>query len=370
MKSHILIVDDVEMNRDMLSVILRDNYDILQAATGKQALNIITKYAKNLSAIVLDLMMPEMNGIDLIKNLKHDPITAKIPILVVTSADYKARECFDLGVTDFIPKPYDRVVVQARVKNAVATYDNLHFLEARVLDKTKELNLALKKTVKQSEILKKQAIALKAQNEKIIEMMGSLVEFRHKESGYHIRNIKSYTRILGEEYMKISPDCGLTKAALDVIVAASPLHDIGKICIAKEILYKPGKLTEQEFEAIKVHPTDGCELLESVKEIWDSEYAKVSYDICRFHHERWDGKGYPDGLVGEQIPLSAQLVSIADVYDALVSDRCYKKAMNKEKAFKMIIDGQCGTFSPKLIEAFVNSKERFEACLAKNKHSD
>lgn len=180
------------------------------------------------------------------------------------------------------------------------------------------------------------------------------------ESGEHIRSVKEYTRILGECFREDYPEYNLSEQDIDIIVSASALHDIGKIAIPDSILLKPGRLTPDEYEYMKSHTVRGCEILDTIKHIWDENYAKVSYEICRYHHERYDGKGYPDNLVGDQIPISAQLVSVADVYDALVSERCYKEAFDKEEAFHMIINGECGVFSPKLMEVFRKVKDKFE----------
>lgn len=180
------------------------------------------------------------------------------------------------------------------------------------------------------------------------------------ESGQHIERVKGYTKLLAEQLMKDYPEYGLTSDKVSVITSASALHDIGKIAIPDAILMKPGKLTQEEFEYMKSHTTKGGEILNSIKNVWDEEYGKVSYEICRHHHERYDGRGYPDGLKGEQIPLSAQIVSIADVYDALVNERVYKSAFPKEKAFQMIVTGECGVFSPKLLDCFWNARRAFE----------
>ena len=194
----------------------------------------------------------------------------------------------------------------------------------------------------------------------MIDILGTVVEYRNLESGQHIERVKGYTKLLAEQLMKDYPEYGLTSDKVSVITSASALHDIGKIAIPDAILMKPGKLTQEEFEYMKSHTTKGGEILNSIKNVWDEEYGKVSYEICRHHHERYDGRGYPDGLKGEQIPLSAQIVSIADVYDALVNERVYKSAFSKEKAFQMIVTGECGVFSPKLLDCFWNARRAFE----------
>ena len=201
---------------------------------------------------------------------------------------------------------------------------------------------------------------LRENNQQIIDMLGTVVEYRNLESGEHIKRVKGYTGILAECAMKEYPEYGLTEEKIHTIVAASSLHDIGKITIPDSILLKPGRLTEDEYEYMKSHTIRGCELLDEIDQEWEPDYKKVSYEICRHHHERYDGKGYPDGLKGEEIPISAQLVSVADVYDALVNERCYKDAYSPDEAYRMIINGECGVFSPKLMEVFRKVRRDFE----------
>ena len=209
-------------------------------------------------------------------------------------------------------------------------------------------------------MLKEQAKKLEESNEKIIDILGTVVESRNLESGEHIKRVKGLTGVLALQVMADYPEYGLDEQKVEAIVAASSLHDVGKISIPDHILLKPSRLTEKEFEYMKLHTTKGCEILDKIEGIWDEEYKEMSYEICRYHHERYDGKGYPDHLEGEQIPISAQIVSIADVYDALVCERVYKKAFPKDIAFHMIMNGECGVFSPKLLECFQKVKNEFE----------
>jgi len=212
----------------------------------------------------------------------------------------------------------------------------------------------------QNEVLRKQNERLNKMNEDVIELLGSVVEARNLESGMHIRRVKAYTKILATKMMEFFPELGLDQHLIDLYTAASPLHDIGKIMITDDVLLKPGRFTKDEYEYMKSHTTLGCEILHYAEDIWSEEYNKACYEIARSHHERWDGAGYPDGLVGEEIPLSAQLVSIADVYDALVNERPYKKPFPMDVAFNMILNGECGSFSPYLIKAFVEAREELE----------
>lgn len=276
--------------------------------------------------------------------------------IIIISNDHTIKtetECFDLGVTDFVHRPFDNRLVKKRVNNVVSLFQYQQELEAKVEKQTATLR-------KQYRLLQMQAEQLRQSRTNVIDILGTVVEYRNLESGQHIERVKGYTKLLAERLMEDYPEYGLTQKEVDVIVSASALHDIGKIAIPDSILLKPGRLTEEEFEYMKSHTTKGGEILNSIKNVWDEEYGKVSYEICRHHHERYDGRGYPDGWKGDQIPLSAQIVSIADVYDALVNERVYKSAFSKEKAFQMIVTGECGVFSPKLLDCFWNVRKDFE----------
>ncbi len=355
MKNNILVVDDAELNRDLLETILEDEFIVDTAEDGEQGMNILTEKHDQIKAILLDLHMPKMNGFTFINEMKKQGWLEKIPVLVISgerSVDIE-NECFELGVSDFIHKPFEPSLVKTRVKNTVDLFLYKNELEEKV-----ELQTATLK--KQYKLLQIQAKKLKKSNLRIIDILGTVVEYRNLESGEHIKRVKGFTKLLAKQLMKDYPEYGLTDHIIEVIVSSSSLHDVGKITIPDQILLKPGRLTKDEFEYMKSHTTKGCSILNSIKDIWDDEYQKTSYEICRHHHERYDGTGYPDGLKGDEIPISAQIVSIADVYDALVCERCYKDAIPKDKAFHMILNGECGIFSPKLLECFRKSREQFE----------
>lgn len=355
MRSKVLIVDDMELNRDMLAAILEDDYPILQADGGKKAIAMIKKHQDEIAVVLLDLVMPEVDGFTVLEVMKKQSWLKTIPVLVIT-AESKAEiesKCFEKGVSDFIRKPFDNAIVRNRVKNIVDLFSYKNHLEEKVEKQTETLR-------KQYRLLVKQAEKLKESNTKIIDILGTVVECRNLESGEHIKRVKSFTRILAEQMMLDYPESGLTQEKIDIIVSASALHDIGKIAIPDNILLKPARLTKDEYEYMKSHTIRGCEVLNDVEGVWDEAYGKVSYEICRYHHERYDGKGYPDGLAGEAIPLSAQMVGLADVYDALVSERVYKNAFPEDEAFHMIVSGECGLFSPKLLECFRKTKKKFE----------
>lgn len=355
MRNSILIVDDVEWNREFLSDILQDEYEILLADNGVKAMEILEKSHEDIILLLLDLVMPGMDGFAVLKALNEKSWKEHLGVIIISAEKESKTEnrCFELGVADYIQRPFDEQLVRRRVHNIVSLYRYQSDLEQKIEYQTEILR-------KQYRLLQMQAEQLKKSKENVIDILGTVVEYRNLESGEHIMRVKEYTRIMAERLMNDYPEYGLTQHRIEVIVSASALHDIGKITIPDSILLKPGKLTADEYEYMKSHTTRGCEILDNIENAWDEEYGRVSYEICRSHHERYDGKGYPDGLKGEDIPISAQIVSIADVYDALVNERVYKSAFTKEKAFQMILTGECGVFSPKLLDCFWNVRKEFE----------
>ncbi|MCI9541416.1 MAG: response regulator [Lachnospiraceae bacterium] len=355
MRTKALIVDDVEMNRALLCEIMKDNFDTLEAADGEEALSVLDRLQQEIAVVLLDIIMPKMDGFEVLEKMKALGYLDKIPVLFITGDTSEEAELrgFELGISDLIRKPFKPTQAKKRVNNIVERFTYKNFLEDKVDEQTHALQ-------EQNQILIEQKRRLEEGNVKIIDVLGTVVEYRNLESGEHIKRVKGFTEILAKYVMQNYPEYGLTEEKVAVIASASALHDIGKIAIPDNILLKPGKLTEEEFEYMKTHTTRGYEILSNIEGIWDDEYRKVGCEICRYHHERYNGKGYPDHLIGEEIPISAQIVSVADVYDALVSKRVYKSAFEKEQAFQMILDGKCGVFSPKLMECFKSAKEEFE----------
>lgn len=358
MRRTLLIVEAVDLNRQILAEILKDDYDILQAADGEQAQAIIAQKKDELAAILLALVLPKKDGMEVLKWIHENPIYARIPVLVVTGEKDIGthRRCFDYGVCDLVQKPYDNVLIKKRVQNVVELYNHQWDLEQKLQAQTETLR-------KQYKLLKMQADELKKNNEHIIDIVGSIVEFRNHENGEHVKHVKAFTEILGRAMMADYPEYQLDEQNLAMIVAASALHDVGKIAIPDNIVLKPGILTDDERDYLRSHTVRGYEIIESMKGIWGVEYSKYAAEICRFHHERYDGRGYPDNLAGEEIPIAAQIVSLADCYDTMISERTYKEAIAPEEAFLMIVRGECGVFSPKLLEAFRKCKEELERVL-------
>lgn len=330
-KQKVLIVDDSEMNRCMLADILEDDYEILQAENGVEAVSVLKERHFEIALVMLDMVMPEMDGLGVLEVMNKHRWIENIPVIMISvesSAGY-IEHAYDLGVTDYIKRPFDAFSVRRRVINTIMLYANQKKLVGLVADqiyeKEKSTNL-------------------------MINILSHVVEFRNGESGLHVIHVQNITRIILEKYAEKYKDSGLTESDISTISLASSLHDIGKISIPESILNKPGKLTDEEFAIMKTHSSVGASMLESLSFGSGDPLIKTAYEISRWHHERHDGRGYPDRLAGDQIPLSAQVVSVADVYDALTSERVYKKAFSHEKAIGMILGGECGTFNPKILE--------------------
>ena len=350
-KDKVLIVDDVELNRDILSAALEDQYDILTAENGKEAMDIVLRNPDDISIILLDLMMPVMDGYDVLVKLNETNLSERIPVIMITGEDNveTITRCFDLGADDFVAKPFNNKLVKVRVRNAIGLYKNMN----RLSDVVFIQNLQLKEKNDKLDHI----------NQKIVELLGSVVEYRDIESGEHIQRIKKYTNIFATQIMKDYPEYNITPEIIKEMTVASMLHDIGKVSIPDSILLKNGKLTTEEYEAMKNHTINGSDIIMDMKDTWGEEFHKICFDICRYHHERYDGKGYPEGLSGETIPIAAQIVALADCYDALVNDRPYKKALPKQVAFDMIQNGECGCFSEKILKSFTKVKTKFEDCV-------
>lgn len=344
----ILIVDDEEVNREILGQIFADRYQIIMAANGKEALLQLNEHMKDIVLILLDLVMPVVSGYQVLKVLSAKGIQKKIPVMLVTAnTDEKVMlSCYDLGAVDYVGKPFNSQIIRKRGLNMIEMYQNRLRLESIVRKQKRELS--------------EKEIKLDQFQGKMIDIMSDIVEFRNLESGLHVKRIKGLSSILAQTCMETYPDYGLTPERIDLLVTASAMHDIGKIAIPDNILLKPGRLTDDERQVMMSHTTKGCEILKMMGEVQDEDQYNMCYDICRHHHERYDGKGYPDGLRGEEISIEAQIVSLADVYDALVSERVYKSAFDKETAYKMICNGECGTFSEQILNCLSLSKEAIE----------
>lgn len=347
MRDTILVADDVEMNRAIIAQLFEETYTIIEAVDGQETLDLLNQHRDSIAVVLLDIMMPKMNGLMVLREMVKCNMLDQIPVILITSANDSEtqKQAYELGVSDIIQKPFDSYVVMRRIENVCNLYSHKNNLEDIVREQTKKL--------------REQAEREKTTNDFVIDTLSTIVEFRDLESGSHILRIRNFVRLLLECYARHHPDLGYDKDRINNIVSASAMHDIGKIATPDAILLKPGRLTPEEFEIMKQHTVQGCNILSKLKYINDNEFFQYCYDICRSHHERWDGHGYPDGLKGDAIPLSARIVAIADVYDALVSDRVYKKAFTHEQAIHMICDGECGSFEPELLEYLIEVQGDF-----------
>ena len=345
-KLNVLIVDDSQLNRKILSSMLGDQFSIMEASSGEECLELLKQYGTGISIVLLDILMPGMSGFDVLRYMNSDHWIDDIPVIMISS-DYTAesvREAYDLGVTDYIRRPFDSKIVFHRVFNTIKLYSKQRRLVHLVTDQINEKE---------------------KNNDMMISILSHIVEFRNGESGMHVVHIRMLTEMLLEQLVKRTDRYALDNNTRMLITTGSALHDIGKIGIDDKILNKPGRLTPEEFEEMKKHTIIGAEMLKSLGRYQNEPLIKTAHEICRWHHERYDGRGYPDGLRGDEIPISAQVVSIADVYDALVSERVYKKALPHETAIKMINNGECGMFNPILLDCMMSIqeeiKERFKS---------
>lgn len=360
MRNKILIVDDSLFNRQMLRDILKDKYELAEACDGQEALGIIEKQGNEIVAVLLDIVMPNMDGVTLLKILSEKKYLDAFPVLMVTGENSFEilADCFKYGASDYIRKPVHKDFVIERVEKLT----ELYLQKNEYKEKLEKQTLTLRN---QYRMLQMQSEQLKKTNDGIIEMLGTIVEYRNLENRGHIKKISEFTQILATHLMNGYPEYGLTAEKIKVIVATSVLHDIGKIMIKDSILLKPGKLTPEEKEYVRSHTLKGYEIVDSITEAWGEEYRKCCQEITRSHHERYDGNGYPDGLKGDAIPISAQIVSLADCYEALISENFYKSAVSYDEAYTKIMQGEKGVFSPKLIECFRKAKKELEACADK-----
>ena len=344
----ILIVDDMEINRVTLSVAFKDDYRILEAEDGKEAIQILEE-EPNIVAVLLDIMMPGVDGMEVLRAMNKSGRIKSVPVFLITaeSSNKTLLEGYELGAVDVVRKPIMSQFLKCRVNSVIELYRHRNELESIVAEQVQRLN---------------------SLNQNMIEALATLVEFRDVESGEHVKRICNLTRIILTKVCEMYPEYTLPPAEIEKIAQASILHDVGKIAIPDSILTKPGRLTDEEFAIMKQHSEKGCEILQKIPNVMEETTYKYSYDICRHHHERWDGRGYPDGLKENDISIWAQVVSVADVYDALTSQRVYKPPFDQETAIKMICNGECGAFNPKVLSAFLAVKDQI--AVGKNKEKE
>jgi len=339
-KQKILIVDDSEMNRAILTGILDDGYDFLEAENGLQALDVLRAH-RDISLVLLDIVMPELDGFGVLSVMSEQHWIDQTPVIMISaeSDSMLVERAYQLGATDYISRPFDKSVVRRRVINTLMLYGKQKHLMRMITE---------------------QVYRREKSNRLMTGILSHIVEFRNAESGPHVQHIQTVSELLLRQLARKTDRYALTEDDIALISTASALHDIGKISIPDSILNKPGKLTAEEFEVVKTHAAVGASILQNLPMTQDEPLIQVAYQICRWHHERYDGHGYPDGLVGDQIPITAQVVSLADVYDALTGERCYKKAYPHETAVRMIQNGECGVFNPLLIECLLDIQDQLQ----------
>ena len=341
-RQQILIADDSAMNRMLLAEILGTDFRILEASNGEECLEQLRHNPGDVALVLLDINMPVLDGFDVLSAMNRDHSIEDIPVIMISSEDSDAaiRRSYELGASDYVNRPFDARIVYRRVTNTIKLYAKQRRLVQMVSDQIR---------------------ARENNTDMLVGVLSHIVEFRNGESGLHVRHIRMITELLLHRLLEISSRYSITAEQQDMIPLASALHDIGKIGIDEKILNKPGKLTPEEFEVIKTHSMLGAQILYDLDNFSEQPLLQTAYEIARWHHERWDGRGYPDGLKGDEIPISAQLVSLADVYDALTSERCYKKAFSHEKAMQMILNGECGAFNPLLLQCLTNIQSDLKA---------
>ena len=348
-KQQILIVDESAMNRAILSEILQQDYRILEAANGEEALERLNQYSGDIALVLLDLIMPGMDGFAVLDFMTRNHTIEDVPVIMISSEDSEEsiRRAYEMGASDYVNRPFDSKLVYRRVYNTIKLYAKQRRLVSLVSDQ-------IRKQEKNTSML--------------VGVLSQIVEFRNGESGLHVQHIRKFTEMLLERLLEQTRTYQILPEEQDNIPLASALHDIGKIAIDEKILNKPGRLTPEEFAEVKKHAVYGADMLHRLENFAEEPLLQTAYQIARWHHERWDGRGYPDGLKGDEIPIAAQLVSLADVYDALTSERCYKKAYPHEKAMQMILNGECGAFNPLLLECLVDIQGELQEALRKNRH--
>lgn len=340
----ILIIDDSEKNRGELTEMLEREFDVINASDAKQGIEMINKYGEDIALLLLEVKICGMSGFEVLTYMKHSGITENIPVIMISDEKSESfiRRAYDLGAVDYIGRPFDFQTVYTRVLNTIKLY-----AKQRRLEKLVARNMVEKEK----------------NNRMLIGVLEQVIEYRNGESGIHVSHIKILTEMLLDKLMQKTDKYNLSWSQRMMIITSSALHDIGKVGIEEKIINKTEKLTEEESNEMKMHTLIGAGMIENLDEYKDEELMQIAYGICRGHHERYDGKGYPDGLKGDDIPIGAQVVALADEYDRLVMGRPNKKSVSHEQAVNMIKDRECGKFNPILVECFLEISDEIKARL-------
>lgn len=349
----ILILENDEVSRTELADIFRDKYKILEVSNEKDGLDVLKAHITSLAAILVNLTIVIKGDFQVLKKLSQRKVLSQIPFIMITSEEtieYE-KKGFEYGIISCIRKPFYPDAIKQMVDNVIQMFQYKRQLEITVRGHTEKLKDTALKVVAEKQ---------KHTTHVLIESLSNIIEFRNLESEQHVKRMREFTFCLGKSVMHLYPEYELTAEKIDVIGWASSLHDIGKIVIPDNIILKPAKLNADEYEIIKSHTTKGAEIIERVIHLDNQLFCEYAYDIARHHHEKYNGKGYPDGLKGEEISIAAQIVALVDVYDALSSKRVYKAAYDTEKAYQMVVNGHSGSFSSKLLKAFTEVRKEFE----------
>lgn len=365
MRNKILIADANEVNREILEELFEESFTVVSVATGQEALDIILKEYSDIAVAILDMGLEDKNAVDILAEINTASWFEDLPVYVLsddTSLKIE-KSAYKAGAIDFSRKPFDSRLLERKVKKYAelfAVQETLHETQAALNNALKNAGSA-QAVASASPTLVMEEDVYYSRHNKLIELVGTLTELRNVENQQHVQRMKGLVKIMAKKMQEMYPEYNLTIEKINYIVTACSIHDLGKAAIKDAVLLKPGRFTDEEYEYMKSHTLRGIDLLDQVQGAWSPEFDVIAREVVRSHHEKFDGGGYPDGLKGDEIPISAQLVSIADTYDALVNDRVYKKAYPKDVAFNKIIVGDCGIFPPKILECFKACRDDWEA---------
>ena len=347
-RNTILIIEDIELNRAVLGQMFENEYDIIEAVDGLAGIRYIEQHQKEIVMVLLDIQMPVMDGYQVMEFMRVKEYLKQIPVILITSDDDgdAMERGYALEASDVVKKPFKASIVIQRVHNVIELYHHKNHLEELVRQQTVEINW--------------QNEQLRCQNKRILELLRDIITFRNMESDQHICYVEGYTRILAKQYAVLYPRSKMTEQKIEYIVQAAGMHDLGKIVMPDMLIKRQGQLLPEEIEYLKEHTVKGSSIIKIMSEFQSGALYRISYNVCRYHHEKYDGTGYPEGIAGDKIPVEAQLVALADMYDALVNVTANKESFSKDKAFRMLLDGKCGELSPRMKECLIAARQELE----------
>lgn len=348
MRDTILIIDDVEMDRAVLGQMFQENFKIAEEENGKAGIEYLEKHLNEIAMLLLDIKMPVMNGYEVMEYMKERNLMSQIPVILITGEeiDDAMERGYAMGASDVIFKPFSRRIVVQRVKNVVELYRHKSNLEEMVQSQTNQIN--------------EQYDNLKEHHEHLVEILHDIIAYRNTESMQHIKYVQGYTKILANQYAKLYPRSRMTKKKIDIIVQAAEMHDVGKIAMPDFVINRPGRLSKAELELLKEHTIKGSKIMKVMFSFQGADYSRICHNVCLYHHEKYDGTGYPYGIEQDKIPIEAQLVALADMYDVLVNKSVNRQPVSKERAYYMLMNGECGELSPRMKECLQEAKSELE----------